>query len=52
MASGACVLHAPGVFDQNEDGIVVVIIEEPPEELHEQALAAAAACPANVITIS
>tara|TARA_R110000782_G_scaffold270464_2_gene371432 strand:- start:3009 stop:3167 length:159 start_codon:yes stop_codon:yes gene_type:complete len=52
MASGACVLHAPDIFDQDEDGVVVLLVEEPSEELHEQALAAAAACPANVITIS
>nr|WP_047165651.1 ferredoxin [Sphingomonas sp. Y57] len=51
MASGACMAHAPDVFDQAEDGTVVVLLPEPPEHLHAQVEEAAAACPANVITI-
>lgn len=51
MASGACMVHAPDVFDQGEDGIVVVLLREPPQHLHAQVEAAASACPANVITI-
>jgi ferredoxin len=49
IASGSCVLAAPELFAQDEDGIVVVLQTRPPVELHEQALAAIRACPAEVI---
>jgi ferredoxin len=49
IASGSCVMEAPEVFSQDEDGIVVVLQERPPVELHEQTLAAIRACPAAVI---
>jgi ferredoxin len=49
IASGACVLAAPEVFDQDDDGIVVVLQENPGPELEESALAAIRACPAAVI---
>lgn len=51
IASGACVLECPRVFQQDETGLVVVLEEEPPAELHEQVRAAMAACPAAVIEI-
>jgi ferredoxin len=49
IASGACVLACPEVFDQDEDGMVVVLQEYPPPECHEQVHAAVRACPATVI---
>jgi ferredoxin len=49
IASGSCVLEAPELFAQDEDGIVILLQELPPEELHERALAAVRACPAAVI---
>jgi ferredoxin len=49
IASGACVIAAPELFDQDEDGIVVVLDENPDGELAAKAVEAAQACPAAVI---
>ena len=51
IASGACVLDCPEVFQQDDSGLVVVVQEEPPEELHDAVRRAMAACPAAVIEI-
>lgn len=52
IASGACVLAAPELFDQDEDGIVVVRQEFPPPQSQEEAREAVRACPAAVIRIA
>ena len=49
IASGACVLAAPNVFAQDDEGIVVVMRNPPGPELEEKARAAIQACPAAVI---
>ena len=52
VASGQCVLSAPGVFDQrDEDAIVVLLQPSPPEGLSEEIKQAAALCPALAITV-
>jgi ferredoxin len=51
IASGACVLECPDVFDQDEDGLVQLKTDEPGSELHEFVRNAMAACPAAVIEI-
>ena len=51
IASGACVLAAPEVFGQDDDGIVVVLDETPAEGFHAATLAAVRACPAAVIWV-
>lgn len=51
IASGACVLASPQVFDQDEDGIVVLLDEAPPESEHDSVHEAARACPAMVIDV-
>ena len=51
IASGACVLECPKVFQQDELGQVVLLQEEPPEELHESVRRAVAACPTAVFEI-
>ena len=51
IASGACVLASPNVFDQDEDGIVVLLVSEPPESEHESVREAARSCPASVIDV-
>jgi len=51
IASGACVLECPRVFDQDENGLVVLLLDQPPAELFEGARRAMAACPAAVIQI-
>jgi ferredoxin len=51
IASGACWLIAPALFEQGEDGAVRLVREDVGEGELELARAAAAACPAAVITI-
>ena len=51
IASGACVLACPEVFQQDEDGLVVLVTDEPLSEFEDAAREAMAACPAAVIAI-
>ena len=51
IASGACVLASPRVFDQDDDGIVKLLDETPPEAEHDSVREAARSCPAMVIDI-
>jgi ferredoxin len=51
ISSGACVLEAPQVFDQDEDGVVVLLQERPTPDVADAARSAMMACPAAVITI-
>lgn len=51
IASGACVLECPQVFQQDDTGMVTVLIEEPGPELHEAVRRAMAVCPAAVIEL-
>lgn len=51
IASGACVMASPQVFDQDEDGIVVLLDETPSEADHESVREAARSCPAMVIDV-
>jgi ferredoxin len=49
--AGQCVLIAPRVFDQRDDGIVVLLDAAPPEELHTAVREAATVCPAAAIRL-
>ncbi|KYF74889.1 ferredoxin [Sorangium sp. So ce388] len=49
--AGQCVLVAPRVFDQRDDGIVVLLDEAPPEELHAAVREAASVCPGAAIEL-
>ena len=51
IGAGQCVLKAPRIFDQREDGIVILLDATPPAELHEAARKAADLCPSEAITI-
>ena len=51
VGAGNCVLQAPEIFDQGDDGIVILLQAEPPVELHEAARDATITCPALAITI-
>ena len=51
ICSGACVLEAPELFDQDDDGQVKLLQPEPPAELFDAARRALSACPAAVIQI-
>jgi ferredoxin len=49
IASGACLLACPEVFDQDDDGVVVLRDATPPEELALKVDEAVGACPAACI---
>jgi ferredoxin len=49
MASGNCSMWAPGVFDQDDEGIAVVV--DPDGESEETVELAAANCPVNAIRV-
>jgi len=51
IGAGQCVLRAPQVFDQRDDGIVVLLDAAPPPHLHAATRKAADLCPAEAITI-
>ena len=51
VGAGNCVVQAPEIFDQGEDGIVVLLQVEPPEALYGAVRDAAITCPALAITI-
>ena len=51
VGAGNCVVQAPDIFDQGEDGIVILLQAEPAADMHEAARDAANTCPALAITI-
>jgi ferredoxin len=52
VASGQCVMAAPGVFDQREeDGIAILLVDRPGEELLDELREAVAICPAAAIRL-
>jgi ferredoxin len=51
IGAGNCVLTAPDVFDQGEEGFVVLLDDDPPSELDEDLRLAALRCPARAITV-
>jgi ferredoxin len=51
IGAGQCVLNAPGLFDQDEEGTVVVLDERPAAEQEPAARDAEHACPARVIIL-
>ncbi|MEU3657260.1 ferredoxin [Streptomyces sp. NPDC032161] len=51
VASGQCVLLAPDVFDQDDDGIVELLTETPDPAHHDDVRESAAVCPAAAIRL-
>jgi len=49
MGTGNCVFQAPGVFEQDEDGISFVVDAEAAPD--QRITLAAASCPAGAITV-
>ncbi len=49
-SSGMCVLAAPEIFDQDDDGQVVLLDPAPPPEHHDAARLAVQTCPGEAIT--
>ncbi|RZU54182.1 ferredoxin [Krasilnikovia cinnamomea] len=52
IGAAQCVLSAPELFDQDEDGIVVVLDDAPGGELVEFAHTAAMVCPSQSISVA
>ncbi|MCJ0873080.1 ferredoxin [Streptomyces sp. AP-93] len=50
-AAGQCVLIAPDVFDQADDGTVVVLLSEPPADREGAVREAEAVCPGMAIQV-
>jgi len=49
IGSGMCVMTAPEVYDQDDDGIVVLLTAEVPDEQVELARRAVANCPSGAL---
>jgi ferredoxin len=52
ISTGACVLEAPGLFDQDDEGFVVLLTDSPSTDDEEPARNAMLACPASVISVT
>lgn len=51
IGAGQCVVAAPDVFDQDDDGIVVLLTDSPTEGDREAVKEAEQMCPARVIVV-
>jgi len=51
IGAGMCALTAPGVFDQDDDGLVVQLVAEPADAQAQLARDAVNACPSGAISI-
>lgn len=52
VGSGQCVIAAPDVFDQDEDGLSVLVNPAPSDSEMDDVRYAADLCPARAITIT
>ena len=50
ISSGSCVLEAPAVFDQDDDGVVVLLEERPGDT--QDVRDAVANCPSGALSIT
>ena len=51
VGAGQCVLAAPAVFDQDDDGLVAPLTMDPPEDEQEAVRQAVNVCPSSAIWI-
>jgi ferredoxin len=51
IGAGLCVLTAPEVFDQADDGLVVLLSPSPPDESDEDVREAVRRCPSGALTL-
>jgi ferredoxin len=51
IGAGHCVLRAPRIFDQRDDGIVILLDDSPGPDQHAALRKAADLCPSQAITI-
>ncbi|MFG2718956.1 ferredoxin [Streptomyces sp. NPDC048416] len=52
VGAGLCALTAPGVFDQNDDGLVDVITPEPAPAQQAAARQAGSLCPSGAVRVT
>uniref|UniRef100_A0AAU2VE17 Ferredoxin n=1 Tax=Streptomyces sp. NBC_00003 TaxID=2903608 RepID=A0AAU2VE17_9ACTN len=52
VGAGLCALTAPGVFDQDDDGLVDVLTPDPDPNQHPAARQAGSLCPSGAVRIS
>jgi ferredoxin len=52
ISAGNCVMTAPAVFDQDDDGIVVVLVDEVPEGEEDHAREAVKLCPSQALRVA
>lgn len=52
ISAGNCVMSAPEVFDQDDDGIVVLLADPVPDAEHEHAREAVKLCPAQALKVA
>ena len=51
IGAGMCLLTAPGVFDQTDDGLVEVLVEEPGEPAAAAVRDAVKLCPSGALRV-
>lgn len=51
VGSGNCMMTAPEVFEQDDDGVVVLLNATPPESQEAAVRQAVELCPARVISV-
>jgi ferredoxin len=51
VGAGLCALTAPGVFDQDDDGLVTVLAEVPGDAVRVSAREAVSLCPSGAVRI-
>lgn len=52
ISAGNCVMSAPAVFDQDDDGIVVVLVDDVPDDEVAHVRDAVKLCPAEALRLS
>ncbi|MDA3642722.1 (4Fe-4S)-binding protein [Saccharopolyspora indica] len=52
VSAGMCVLNAPEVFDQDDDGVVELLSAEVPAEQVEAVTRAVQVCPSGALRLS
>ncbi|WP_197377108.1 ferredoxin [Mycolicibacterium baixiangningiae] len=52
ISAGNCVMSAPEVFDQDDDGIVVLLADPVPEGEQDHAREAVKLCPATALRVA
>ncbi|NDZ81849.1 ferredoxin [Streptomyces sp. SID10853] len=51
VGAGLCALTAPGVFDQDDDGLVAVLTTDPDDTDHAAAREAGMLCPSGAVRV-